>query len=485
MSNIRLNVTDQCICAVEMPAIYSGDVNYDTVTFTFSSDWNNYIKTAVFYRTKDEAYYQVLDNNNTCTIPKEVLKDKGTIFISVFGVLDNKTITSQVISYRIQEGAITEDLITPDPTPDVFEQALARCAEAINIADGATAAIANKVDKVSGKGLSTTDVTAAMVNTWNGKLDATATATNSSKLGGKTESQLSVASAASATNATNATNAGNADTLDGKHASDFLSITGGTLTGSLIQKKNSYPLWLEGNNANGKRRAIIFTNCPNGEVGSLIVRTYSDEEGSTFKNFTFATDGRFYAGGNPVYDTANKPTAADVGALSTSGGSLSGDLKATSLFAYKDTDGITDIDLKNSKRRILNRIFSDGSYSLKDVSNSKDIITSTVNGTTTFNGTASGNLPLTGGTVKSSGATPLTIRREVSMPANVSIRYENDTDGGLGFIGVSKDKQPIFEQVVNSAGTGAKIMHHDGNSAKTIIASSAPSDTSALWIDIS
>lgn len=227
MSNIRLNVTDQCICAVEMPAIYSGDVNYDTVTFTFSSDWNSYLKTAVFYRTKDEAYYQVLDRNNVCTIPKEVLKSKGTIFISVFGTLDNKVITSQVISYRIQEGAITEDLNTPDPTPEVFEQALAKCAEAINIANSATSAIANKVDKVAGKGLSTTDVTAAMVNTWNGKLDPSGTAANASKLGGKTESQLSVASAvnstklggkiesqlsvASAVNATNATNATNAN----------------------------------------------------------------------------------------------------------------------------------------------------------------------------------------------------------------------------------------------------------------------------------
>lgn len=129
MSNIKVQCIDQAIGFLNTPVITSGDVNYDTITFDFCSKWDGFAKTAIFYRTKDEVYYQILDESDSCLIPREVLTEKGTIYIGVFGSKDDVTITSQVLSYKIQEGAITENTKPSDPTPDIYDQLIAKYAE--------------------------------------------------------------------------------------------------------------------------------------------------------------------------------------------------------------------------------------------------------------------------------------------------------------------------------------------------------------------
>lgn len=124
MSEIQIKCVDQNLHFENTPTIYSGDVNNDTVKFDFDETWDGYGKTAIFYRSKDDVYCQLLDDSNKCMIPKEILKSQGNIYIGVFGAKGDVVITSEVIRYRILEGAITEDLNTPDPTPDIFEQVL-------------------------------------------------------------------------------------------------------------------------------------------------------------------------------------------------------------------------------------------------------------------------------------------------------------------------------------------------------------------------
>ena len=125
MSEIRVQCIDQAISFLNTPVISSGNVNYDRIVFDFCSRWDGYAKTAIFYRNKDEVYYQLLENDS-CLIPNEVLGDKGIIYLGVFGTQGDKTITSQVLTYRIQEGAVTEDLKPSDPTPDIYEQIVSR-----------------------------------------------------------------------------------------------------------------------------------------------------------------------------------------------------------------------------------------------------------------------------------------------------------------------------------------------------------------------
>lgn len=122
MGAIQIKCDDQALSFASMPEIYSGDVNHDTVTFNFSDTWSGFAKTCVFYQSKDDVYYQLLDSNNSCVIPAEVLAKQGKLYIGVFGTKGDTVITSAVVSYTIGEGAITENLKTPDPTPDLFEQ---------------------------------------------------------------------------------------------------------------------------------------------------------------------------------------------------------------------------------------------------------------------------------------------------------------------------------------------------------------------------
>lgn len=129
MSNIKVQCIDQAIGFLNTPVISSGNVNYDTITFDFCSKWDGFAKTAIFYRTKDEVYYGILDETNSCIIPREVLTEKGTFYIGVFGSKDDVTITSAVLAYKVQEGAITENTKPSDPTPDIYDQLIAKYAE--------------------------------------------------------------------------------------------------------------------------------------------------------------------------------------------------------------------------------------------------------------------------------------------------------------------------------------------------------------------
>lgn len=126
MSEIILKCINHVMTTVNTPDITAGAVEYDTVRFEFCPNWNGYTKTAVFYRSEDEVYYQMLDSENRCTIPKEVLQSKGKIRIGVFGVMSNKTLTSSVVTYNVLEGAITENLTSSDPTPDIYAQLVSK-----------------------------------------------------------------------------------------------------------------------------------------------------------------------------------------------------------------------------------------------------------------------------------------------------------------------------------------------------------------------
>ena len=60
----------------------SGEYNIHECQFQFSSEYNNLIKKCLF--TKDGITYQVDINNNSCTIPYEVLLLDGKIIIGVY-----------------------------------------------------------------------------------------------------------------------------------------------------------------------------------------------------------------------------------------------------------------------------------------------------------------------------------------------------------------------------------------------------------------
>ena len=117
MSRIIITTDDQNLYFTNMPDIYSGDVNYDEVEFIFDSTWNSMARTAVFFtrETKETPKGILIDSSNIVKIPPELIIDKCTLYIGVYGVSDGKTIkTSQIIKYDIRQG-------TPINTQEVEE----------------------------------------------------------------------------------------------------------------------------------------------------------------------------------------------------------------------------------------------------------------------------------------------------------------------------------------------------------------------------
>ena len=142
MSLININCNDQALTITNMPLITSGDIGIDSVAFNFCPLWKGWTKTAVFWRNTDNVYYQALDSNDSCVIPKEVLTDSGILYLSVFGVDESENVrTAEILRYNIKAGAITENLQAPDPTSELWAQLLAAYAKCQND-------VANKADKV-------------------------------------------------------------------------------------------------------------------------------------------------------------------------------------------------------------------------------------------------------------------------------------------------------------------------------------------------
>ena len=101
MSKIIITTDDQNLLFTEMPNIFSGDVNYDEVEFVFDETWDNMSRTAVFFtrETSDKPIGVFVGVSNTVKIPSELMIEKCTLYIGLYGVVDGTTIkTSQIFS---------------------------------------------------------------------------------------------------------------------------------------------------------------------------------------------------------------------------------------------------------------------------------------------------------------------------------------------------------------------------------------------------
>lgn len=89
--------------------IVADSQDYLQAHFTFTEDWNDVVKIALFSRD-DQNIRAALDSNNTVTIPYQVLQGKGKFDISVFGNnfegADNKVITSSVVTLDVKKSGL-------------------------------------------------------------------------------------------------------------------------------------------------------------------------------------------------------------------------------------------------------------------------------------------------------------------------------------------------------------------------------------------
>jgi hypothetical protein len=128
-TEIKVSCNDQVLKITDAPVLASGGLNEVHVAFNFCEKWAGFIKTAIFYRNEEEAYYAVLDETDTCIVPWEVCYEEGTFYFGVFGEKDGIRRTSNVVRYKVKKGAITPDMKPSEPTPEVYDQIISIVSE--------------------------------------------------------------------------------------------------------------------------------------------------------------------------------------------------------------------------------------------------------------------------------------------------------------------------------------------------------------------
>lgn len=133
MTKIYLAANDQLLAVTTTNVLASGNKNTVEVHIDFSEEWNGLTTSAVFF-TKDNPtpYEMVLDLNDECDIPHEVLAKSGTLFIGVRGV-DSEGVfvkASTLVKYKIKDGAPSGQGTSVAPTADVYQQIMTAYGEA-------------------------------------------------------------------------------------------------------------------------------------------------------------------------------------------------------------------------------------------------------------------------------------------------------------------------------------------------------------------
>lgn len=139
-TTINLKVVDQTLTMIGTPVVASGGINEDYLVIGFDSSWDNLAKIAVFYKQKGEIYYSLVDAENKCIVPQEVIATKGFMYLGICGVYDDLQKTTQTIKYQITNGSL-DSIEIEEPTPNIYMQIMT---EVSNIRATAQQLLANE-----------------------------------------------------------------------------------------------------------------------------------------------------------------------------------------------------------------------------------------------------------------------------------------------------------------------------------------------------
>lgn len=143
---IKFNVQGQTLGASCHSAIISRSQDYLKAEFCFSDDWDNTIRIAQFVRG-DLKYNIMLDSNNSCLVPWELLTSSGTFTVTVWANnypnQDNLIITANKVSVNVFPDGLDENLIPKDPTQGMEGEIVTTCLQAAEEAKNSASSAAN------------------------------------------------------------------------------------------------------------------------------------------------------------------------------------------------------------------------------------------------------------------------------------------------------------------------------------------------------
>ena len=124
---LRFQLKHQEIKRLDRNVVASGSRNYVTARFIpITDDWSG-IVTAIF-----DDYFVVLDENLSCHVPYEVLKNKGQFSVSAF-CGDLHTATEETV--LVMQSGYRDGVEPGEPEPDVYSQIVSMVNEAVETAN--------------------------------------------------------------------------------------------------------------------------------------------------------------------------------------------------------------------------------------------------------------------------------------------------------------------------------------------------------------
>lgn len=121
--SLKFNVNHQIIKQSSVTRVVRDSKDYLTADFTFTSEWDGAIKTAVFKAGSE--VYNVILTNDSCVVPWEVLTNDYTHF--TVGVFANDLITSNESTVFTIKSVVSElDETIKAPSSDIYAQIIER-----------------------------------------------------------------------------------------------------------------------------------------------------------------------------------------------------------------------------------------------------------------------------------------------------------------------------------------------------------------------
>ena len=120
-AQLKFTVTNQLIKRTDSFPVVAKSQNYLYAQFTFETDeWAGLTHTALF-RLGETSYAVILDENETCLVPYEVLEEQnGHVYVSVFA---GERITANEAQFVAYKSGFSDDPETPaPPSQTVYEQ---------------------------------------------------------------------------------------------------------------------------------------------------------------------------------------------------------------------------------------------------------------------------------------------------------------------------------------------------------------------------
>ena len=118
-AQLNFEIENQIITRTDSFQPVAKSQNYLRASFTFSDDWGNDDKIAIF-KIGGKSYEVILDAEGECVVPWEVLVRVGTVYVSAYS---GDRVTASVAKVPVlKTGYVDDPTSTEDPSVDIYQQ---------------------------------------------------------------------------------------------------------------------------------------------------------------------------------------------------------------------------------------------------------------------------------------------------------------------------------------------------------------------------